>query len=42
METWGSGGIAPPFFNSAVNGGESSASHPDQLTPGKSPLVPIR
>jgi hypothetical protein len=33
METYrGSGGIAPPFLNSALDGGEWSASLPGQFT----------
>jgi hypothetical protein len=34
METYGSGGIAPPFFISALVGGEWSASRPGRFTPG--------
>jgi hypothetical protein len=33
MKTWGSGGIAPPFLNSVLDGGEGSASRPGRLTP---------
>jgi hypothetical protein len=33
MKTRGSGGIAPPFFTLAQDGGESSASCPDHFTP---------
>jgi hypothetical protein len=33
MKTWGSGGIAPPFLTSALNGGE--ASHPGHFNPGE-------
>jgi hypothetical protein len=32
---WGSGGIAPPFLTSALNGGEWSASRPCRFTPGE-------
>jgi hypothetical protein len=35
METWGSGGIAPPFLTSALDGGEWSASRPGRFTPKK-------
>jgi hypothetical protein len=31
----GSGGIAPPFLTSALDGGERSASLPDHFTPGE-------
>jgi hypothetical protein len=34
---WISGGIAPPFLTTPLDGGEWSASHP----PGKSPPVPF-
>jgi hypothetical protein len=34
MKTWGSGGIAPPFLTSALDGGEWSASRPCRFTPG--------
>jgi hypothetical protein len=33
MKTWGSGGIAPPFLTSALDGGEWSASRPGRYTP---------
>jgi hypothetical protein len=29
---WGSGGVAPPFFTSALDGGEWSASRPGRYT----------
>jgi hypothetical protein len=32
---WGSGGIAPPFLTSALDGGEWSASRPGHFTPGE-------
>jgi hypothetical protein len=35
METWGSGGIAPPFLTSALDGGEWSASSTGRFTPGE-------
>jgi hypothetical protein len=35
MKTWGSGGIAPPFLTSALDGGEWSASRPYRFTPGE-------
>jgi hypothetical protein len=35
MKTLGSGGIAPPFLTSALDGGAGSASQPDRLTPGE-------
>jgi hypothetical protein len=35
MKTWGTGGIAPPFLISALDGGECSASHPGRFTPGE-------
>jgi hypothetical protein len=38
---WGSGGIAPPFLTSALDGGEWSASRPGRYIPGKKPLVSI-
>jgi hypothetical protein len=34
MKTWGSGGIAPPFFTLALGEGERSASHSGLFTPG--------
>jgi hypothetical protein len=33
METWGNGGIAPPFFTSALDGGEWLASRVCRFTP---------
>jgi hypothetical protein len=40
-DTWGSGGVAPPFLASSLDGGEQSASRPFRFIPGgKSPLVP--
>jgi hypothetical protein len=38
---WKSGGIAPPFLISALDGGEWSASRPCRFTPGKEHSVPI-
>jgi hypothetical protein len=35
MEAWGSGGIAPPFLPSALDGGEWSASRPGRFTSGE-------
>jgi hypothetical protein len=35
MQTWGSGGIAPPFVTSALVGAEWLASHHDRITPGE-------
>jgi hypothetical protein len=35
---WGSGGVAPPFFTSALDGGELSASRPCRFTPRKRAL----
>jgi hypothetical protein len=35
MKTWGSGGIAPPLFSSALDGGEWSASRHGRFTPGE-------
>jgi hypothetical protein len=35
MKTWGSGGIAPPFLTSALDGGVWSASGPCSFTPGE-------
>jgi hypothetical protein len=35
MKTWGSGGIAPPFLTSALDGGEWSASRPCCFIPGE-------
>jgi hypothetical protein len=35
MKTRGSGGIAPPFLSSALDGGEWSASRPGRLTLGE-------
>jgi hypothetical protein len=34
-KTWGSGGIAPPFLTSALDGGEWPVSNPDRFTPRK-------
>jgi hypothetical protein len=33
MATWGSGGIAPPFLTSALDGGEWSPLRPGRFTP---------
>jgi hypothetical protein len=33
QEIWKSGGIAPPFFTSALDRGEWLTSHPDRFTP---------
>jgi hypothetical protein len=33
MKTWGSGGVAPSFFTSALEGGKCSASRPGPFTP---------
>jgi hypothetical protein len=33
MKTWGSGGIAPPFLTSVLNGGEWSAARPSRFIP---------
>jgi hypothetical protein len=38
MKTWESGGIAPPFPTSIVDGGELSASRPGHLTPGETAM----
>jgi hypothetical protein len=40
---WGSGGIAPPFLTSALDGGEWSASRPGRYTPEERapPLYPL-
>jgi hypothetical protein len=38
METWGSGGIVPPFLTSALNGGDWSV--PPPPPGGKSPQYP--
>jgi hypothetical protein len=35
METWGSGGIAPPFLTSALEGVEWSAPRPSRVTRGE-------
>jgi hypothetical protein len=35
MKTWDSGGIAPPFLTSALDGGEWLASRPGSFTPGE-------
>jgi hypothetical protein len=40
-DVWGSGGMAPPFMKSALNGGEWSASRPCRFTPGKRPRYPL-
>jgi hypothetical protein len=37
---WRSGGKAPPFLTSALDGGEWSASGPGHFTPGETPQVP--
>jgi hypothetical protein len=34
-DLWGSGGIAPPFLISALDGGEWSASRPYHFTSGE-------
>jgi hypothetical protein len=34
-DIWGSGGIAPPFLNSALDGGEWSVSRSSRFTPGE-------
>jgi hypothetical protein len=34
-DTWGTGGITPPFLTSALDGGEWSASRPGRFTPGE-------
>jgi hypothetical protein len=34
MKTWGSGGIAPPFLTSALDGGDWSASRLGRFTRG--------
>jgi hypothetical protein len=40
METYGGGGIAPPFLTSALDGGEYLASRSGRFTPmGKSPVT---
>jgi hypothetical protein len=36
METWGSGGVAPPFLTLVLDGGEWSASRPGRFTPEES------
>jgi hypothetical protein len=38
MKTWGSGGIAPPFLTSTLDGGQWSASRPCRFIPGE--IVP--
>jgi hypothetical protein len=39
MKTWGIGGIAPPFFTSALGGDEWSVSSPRPLSPiGRAPI----
>jgi hypothetical protein len=40
-DIWGSGGIAPPFLTSTLDGGEWSASRPGRFAAGKERLVPI-
>jgi hypothetical protein len=35
VDKWGSGRIASPFFNWALDGGEWSASHPGRSTSGE-------
>jgi hypothetical protein len=35
MKTWGSGGMVPYFFTSALDGAEWSASRPGRFTPGE-------
>jgi hypothetical protein len=41
-DAWGTGGIAPPFLTSALDGGDWSASRPCCFNPGESgPSVPI-
>jgi hypothetical protein len=40
-DIWASGGIAPPFFTSALDGGEWSGSGPGRFIPGEYPPVPI-
>jgi hypothetical protein len=34
-DIWGSGGIAPTFLTSTLDGGELSASHPGRFIPGE-------
>jgi hypothetical protein len=34
-DVWGSGGIAPPFLTSELDGGEWPASCPSRFTPGE-------
>jgi hypothetical protein len=34
-DVWGTGGIAPSFLTSALDGGEWSASNPGRFTPGE-------
>jgi hypothetical protein len=42
MKTWGSGGIAPPFLTSALDGDEWSASRPGRFTlRGNCPRYPL-
>jgi hypothetical protein len=38
METYGGGGVALPFFNRALGGGEWLALRPCRLTPGERAL----
>jgi hypothetical protein len=40
-EDMGSGGIAPPFLTSALDGGEWSGLRLSLFTPGKESLIPI-
>jgi hypothetical protein len=41
-DIWGSGGIAPPFLNSALDGGEWSASGPGRFNTGEgAPRYPL-
>jgi hypothetical protein len=40
-DTWGSGGIAPPFLTPALDRGEWSASRSGRFPPGKESLVTI-
>jgi hypothetical protein len=41
MKTWGSGGIAPSFLISALDGSEWSATGPTRFTVGEGAPVPI-
>jgi hypothetical protein len=40
-DEWGSGGIAPPFLTSTLDGGELSASHSRRFTSGKGLPYPL-